>query len=1185
DALALAWEVGLYERGAQHYWLAYVDAVTGGVRARHDLVVHDHFGEARATGAEALASLAPLAEETPTMAPLALVGAYRVYPAPVESPNHTAPPPPADARVLVADPDDAAASPYGWHDTDGAPGAEFTRTRGNNVHAYTDTNNDTNPDAGSDPDGGAGLLFDPPLDLTLQPSANRPPAVVNLFYWNNVFHDVMWHYGFDEPAGNFQVNNYGNGGLGGDDVRAEAQDGGGTCNANFFTPVDGQRPRMQMYISSGGVFGCNDNPIQRDGSLDNLVIIHEYGHGVSNRLVGGPSNVGCLSSFSTPEHMGEGWSDYYGLMMTMRPGDAGTDARGIGTWLFGQEADGPGIRDFPYSTDMGVNPQTYAYTRTAVVPHGVGSVWTTIVWEATWELIGAYGFDPDLYNFTGTSADAGNVAMMALVTTGMKLMPCSPGFVDARDAILAADQALYGGLHIDDLWAAFARRGLGIGADQGSSSTNSDNVEDFAEPEQIPPDPVTDLAAAPASLGVELTWTATGDDGSTGTADSYDIRYSTTGPITDDALFDAATQVDDEPDPQPSGTPESFTVTGLDFATTHWFAMKVSDNSFNTSDLSNSASATTLGPPVAQISTSPITVTTPPNTQATATFTIGNTGPSDLLYGIDFSETTASRRPAPVQTARAPRPATRGIEEPKEGPEPRGFAPELGSGGPDLFGYKWIDSDEPGGPAFSFVDIGDTGTAVPLSDDQLSGAIALPFAFPFYGVDYNEVYISSNGWLSFTPETSSHLGNDPIPDSGTPNAIIAMYWDDLDPGGALGDVLYQDMGDGRFVVQFDNVPHYPDGNGEVSTFQAILSQSGQVLLQYLAMTDDASSPNGHTIGIENADGTDGLEVVYNAPYVHDELAIRFSAIWVSADPASGAVAGGSSDAVELTFDATGLAEGTYTADMTVATNDPQQPLVVVPLVFTVGDPPQVTFDLTTETDPVIVAPGGVVDFTATLFVPEGGPSSLDYWSEATLPDNSTREVFGPGTILVSPGTYVRMLAQRVPRNAPPGDYTYTMKVGTYPDVVVAEDAFGLTVTPSVAGRAAAEGAEAWALFEHGALLEAGATRDLRRPEAEPAADAPAATASALPTEPALHAAYPNPFGTAATVRYDVPAPGATRVALYDLLGREVAVLADGPHDAGRFTVVLDGRGLPNGVYLVRMTTGGFSQTQRVTLLR
>ena len=169
--------------------------------------------------------------------------------------------------------------------------------------------------SGSSPDGGAGLSFDFPVDLNQAPSAYRPASVTNLFYWNNVIHDVMYQYGFDEASGNFQVNNYGRGGAGNDDVRAEAQDGGGTNNANFATPADGSRPRMQMYI------GTYSNP-DVDGSFDNGVVVHEYGHGISNRLTGGPSQAGCLGN---AEQMGEGWSDYYALLLT----DTNTDGASV----------------------------------------------------------------------------------------------------------------------------------------------------------------------------------------------------------------------------------------------------------------------------------------------------------------------------------------------------------------------------------------------------------------------------------------------------------------------------------------------------------------------------------------------------------------------------------------------------------------------------------------------------------------------------------------------------------------------------------------------------------------------------------------------------------------------------------------------------------------------------------------
>ncbi|MCC7035022.1 MAG: M36 family metallopeptidase [Acidobacteria bacterium] len=113
---------------------------------------------------------------------------YRIYPLPTESPGHRSPAPPADGRSLVAGPAHPAASPYGWHDTNGAPGAESLTTEGNNVHAYADTNDDDVPDAGGSPSCGATIECDFPLDLASAPATYTSAAVANLFYWNNVEH-------------------------------------------------------------------------------------------------------------------------------------------------------------------------------------------------------------------------------------------------------------------------------------------------------------------------------------------------------------------------------------------------------------------------------------------------------------------------------------------------------------------------------------------------------------------------------------------------------------------------------------------------------------------------------------------------------------------------------------------------------------------------------------------------------------------------------------------------------------------------------------------------------------------------------------------------------------------------------------------------------------------------------------
>ncbi len=409
---------------------------------------------------------------------------YRVYPTPVEHPGYAAPAPPADGRTTVVDPHVAGgtspatgASPWGWHDTNGAAGAEFTDTQGNNVDAYTDTDANNTPDAGSRPSGGASLVFTPAIDLNQAPANNRPPAVVNLFYWNNIIHDIEYQYGFDEASGNFQVNNYGRGGAANDSVQAEAQDGSGTCNANFATPADGSRPRMQMYLSSSG---CWSGTPARDGDLDNMVIVHEYGHGISRRLIGGPSNVSCMNNTEQP---GEGTSDWWGLSLTATAAQTGPTVRGVGTWLFGNLVP-QGIRPFPYSTDNGVNPHTYNSIAGGVaVPHGVGAVWAQGYWEAYWALVDEHGFDQDFYNFTGGAGDAGNIRAKYYMNEGMKNTACLPGFVDVRDGMLAAAAGPpYNGEDTCLLWEAFAGFGLGFSANQGSSGSITDQTEAFDIP-------------------------------------------------------------------------------------------------------------------------------------------------------------------------------------------------------------------------------------------------------------------------------------------------------------------------------------------------------------------------------------------------------------------------------------------------------------------------------------------------------------------------------------------------------------------------------------------------------------------------------------------------------------------------------------------------------------------------------
>jgi hypothetical protein len=475
-----------------HWWNVSVDAENGEVLHVEDWVDHDDVR--RVAAATARPEDAPaVAEAIEQVSPPRQVNdgsSYRVWAIPAESPLD-------GGRFTVFNPADADASPFGWHDTDGEPGPEHTTTRGNNVNAYADTVADNDPDPNSQPSGGSGLDFDfPILTFDATPAVYRDAAVTNLFYMNNIMHDVTSRYGFEEQAGNFQETNYSGRGLGGDPVLAEAQDGSFVLNANFATPVDGQSGRMQMFlwVDAFRTLGLRPDDIVRpyshqvrDGDLDNGVIAHEYGHGISNRLVGGPSHVSCLRTHD--EREGEGWSDWWSYALTMRPGDDGRTPRGVGNYVvyydeYGRS--GPGVRTKPYSTDMTINNHTYNSIRTAAEPHGVGEVWATMLWDLYWNLVDKHGFNPNVYEPWDTG---GNNYAIQLVVDGMKMAPCEPGFVDARNAILAADAALTGNVATGVpgeneclIWRTFARRGLGLSAQQNNPHSKTDGVEGYDAP-------------------------------------------------------------------------------------------------------------------------------------------------------------------------------------------------------------------------------------------------------------------------------------------------------------------------------------------------------------------------------------------------------------------------------------------------------------------------------------------------------------------------------------------------------------------------------------------------------------------------------------------------------------------------------------------------------------------------------
>ncbi len=252
-----------------------------------------------------------------------------------------------------------------------------------------------------------------------------------------------------------------------------------------------------------------------------------------------------------------------------------------------------------------------------------------------------------------------------------------------------------------------------------------------------------------------------------------------------------------------------------------------------------------------------------------------------------------------------------------------------GSGGPDTYGYSWRDSDEAGGPTYGWVDITGIGTQIlGLGDDTNVGPYDIGFSFNYYGSAYTQFQFCTNGWISFSSTLISY-SNTTLPNGSAPLNMLAPFWDDQTFTSG-GEAYYYSDGS-RLIVSWINVPHYSTGGPY--NYQVILGSDGSMVFQYDTM---AAPLDSATIGIQNGDGTDGLQVVYNAAYMHDSLAIEFATGWLSTDPAGGQVPALGSMPVSVIGDASDLDTGDYTGSLTINSNDPVTPTVVIPVTFHVG---------------------------------------------------------------------------------------------------------------------------------------------------------------------------------------------------------------------------------------------------------
>ncbi|KAI5864481.1 extracellular metallo proteinase 1 [Durotheca rogersii] len=381
---------------------------------------------------------------------------YDVYPWGLNDPSE-------GARKITSDPWDVTASKHTWHDS-------RNTTAGNNAdvgsvpivaQVYAPTSENLTFEYPYVPDTETGLTY-------------RDAAVAQVFYTVNMHHDLLYILGFTPAAGNFQADNYGEGGRGYDAVRVRIHHWGGKNNGYLTRTVEGVAPELVLYL-----FNFTDP--ERDAAFDNGFVIHEYTHGLSGRLTGGPRTRNCLDAFEA-DGMAEGWSDFYAAAVMLKPDDTRENATyGFAAWPT-NSTNPPTARKVMYTTDMEANPWTYSMVNSLERVHEVGTVWASLLYEVLWNLIDKHGKNdaerPEMVD--GVPTD-GKFLAMKIVLDAMALQPCNPTFVQARDAIVDADVALTGGQNVCEIWRGFAKRGLG----RDAIFNATERVDSFDLPDSV----------------------------------------------------------------------------------------------------------------------------------------------------------------------------------------------------------------------------------------------------------------------------------------------------------------------------------------------------------------------------------------------------------------------------------------------------------------------------------------------------------------------------------------------------------------------------------------------------------------------------------------------------------------------------------------------------------------------------
>ncbi len=254
--------------------------------------------------------------------------------------------------------------------------------------------------------------------------------------------------------------------------------------------------------------------------------------------------------------------------------------------------------------------------------------------------------------------------------------------------------------------------------------------------------------------------------------------------------------------------------------------------------------------------------------------------------------------------------------------------PEDSSGGPDAYGYIWVDSNEIGGPEYSWRDISAVGTEVTFTHNDIgTDLMPIGFDFIFYGNFYSEFRINPNGWVGFGDD-NEEWNNLSLPHPDSPRPAVIPFWDDLDPTQG-GSVFYYSTPD-SLIVWFDNVIHFPGSYNGTYDFQVVIYENGNILYQYRTMDGTIDSA---TIGLQNEAGNIALQMMYNGNFVENEYAVFVERIidWVTLDQTFGYIPSGESNIITIDVSAEELNIGDFLCNLMITTNDPEASFNTLPI--------------------------------------------------------------------------------------------------------------------------------------------------------------------------------------------------------------------------------------------------------------